>query len=96
MSTSMRLSDIKNHEVYYTEGKFRLVRWHYGTSLQHTYIEHACPTKHSRTIGENDDWTGFIYNWQLRGMPCTLCDTHMSEGLQALFWIMKTEGAPSS
>ncbi|KKN92464.1 hypothetical protein LCGC14_0209550 [marine sediment metagenome] len=75
--------------VLKTDNDYRLVRRHMGTIMRHTYLEHKCPVPE----GHDDEgcWRGRIFSVQARGWKCSWCKSRPSDGLQAIFWIMKEE-----
>jgi hypothetical protein len=80
-------------DVYKTDGDWRLSRRCAGTKMRHTFLEHNCGYEDPRAVVQPSKryWHALIYTVEARNQACALCQTRASDGLQAIFWIMKEE-----
>jgi hypothetical protein len=88
-------------DVNITDGDWRITTFYYTASNRcpcgdlHHYelIQHYCTAGR----GENPirkGWVGMYYNVNNPLEPCYVCNQVPSEGIQAVFWMLK-EGSPN-
>jgi hypothetical protein len=81
-------------DVYKTDGDWRLVRRFPETQMRHTYLEHNCGYVDNRIplgLAAQRWWRATNFTVDTRDRACPYCHTRASDGLQAIFWIMKEE-----
>ena len=82
--------------VYKTDGDWRVSRRNAGTRMRHTFLEHHCSYDDPIAVSPDprlihSNWHPLVYTVEARNQACSYCHTRASEGLQAIFWIMKEE-----
>jgi hypothetical protein len=71
-------------KILLADGVFRLTG-----DPERAVLEHKCTAAYE---GEKYRWKAHMYSWENRAVPCSWCGVAASEGLQATFWFLKTEG----
>jgi hypothetical protein len=72
----------------FTDGSWKITTIRYGLSNKcYSYIEHRC---NEADTDDEHRWRHLNYKIEGRGDPCTYCEEAPPEGLQAVFWFIKS------